>query len=1053
MTRTKRTRSGERGFSLAEILTATAIFAIIFIAALMVYDRSNRVYKQGVEAADMQQNTRVAFDKLVADLRMSGFDFDRDGSPMSTLSSTWQPSSPYSIGNLVEPDPPNGYVYRCITGGNSAPTAPTWDTAPASQTTENAPSTVRWQLVDNVQYQQPDEQVEYAGSSVIGVRANFDYETDLGQCVAAGAQCENGRETGYESDAFPVVTTGNDEIVVYALRPVNVPGGGLPQLTFFADMAKPRRVNPGTGRTEDTINLPRVYDPCVGGCNNPPYTLYRISFTDANGINFVETPLAENIRSMTFRYFRDMAATDEITTLPDGAGAYNGASPNATVAGRDTREEIRAVRINLIGMAPQPDRDFTDAADAVAPQYRKYQLETLIVPRNIGRHGMREFSTDAPGAPTLNTVCPGSCNAVYLSWDAAPTGGEVESYNILYDTDVGSCSGGIVNNLTFAEDAGRNLDGYAATWIDPPGVRYYFAVQAINRYGSATSNCIDVMVKNTTKPEQPGNLDPSGVVSVTHPPESGKITLYWPPVSTNDDSEKTVTCSDGSVRDTKNMPAPERRFYRLYKSKTASFTPSTANEVLNEFSATQPTFDGTSMLWTDTATANCKNYYYKIRAVDFCGRNATYNKNDDISIGQSRPFPASGDDGKEGRAVRASGRPAAPQGFAKASDTCASGVCDVVFSWSAVNTNEDTTGPIYIDDYVMRAEEDLTGTGSWLAPTLIAAEFPFTNGALTGQIDDIPQGVAYRFFLKAKDCVDGAETAPLYYPCTWSGGAVTVTPLDTFGGSGTAADPWVIENPASLTVTTGNPVAKVEATVFQGSPEMQVGTTFVQTGPLTSASVPLPDVADGTPARVAITITDASASACPLVFNYYVIDQPPPLCTLDNVQNDSSVMTWPTAGDDRVVTVNLDNTSASDDVVVKRIIVNWNRQPSGTNNAADRLISATFPTGTVTMNCDLGTTVIDLPGATSAAGTGLTINPLSATSFTVTFRRAKTTGASSTRPINTNPVTGICVDYQGRFGDRVFCTIVPGPGTCPVPDPNALGDPTGPPTAAAVQCQ
>src|SRR5688572_9333157 len=114
----------QRGFSLAEVMTATAIFAIIFIAALMMYDRSNRVYKQGVEAADMQQTTRVAFDKLVADIRMTGFDFDRDGTPSSALASAWQPNAPYSIGNIIEPNPPNGFVYRCTQGGTSAATQP-----------------------------------------------------------------------------------------------------------------------------------------------------------------------------------------------------------------------------------------------------------------------------------------------------------------------------------------------------------------------------------------------------------------------------------------------------------------------------------------------------------------------------------------------------------------------------------------------------------------------------------------------------------------------------------------------------------------------------------------------------------------------------------------------------------------------------------------------------------------------------------------------------------------------------------------------------------------
>src|SRR5258706_4460551 len=71
----------QRGFTLAEILVTTAIFAVIMIAALAVYDRSNRVFKNSTEAADLQQSVRIGFDKLVSDLRMAGFDYNRGGSP------------------------------------------------------------------------------------------------------------------------------------------------------------------------------------------------------------------------------------------------------------------------------------------------------------------------------------------------------------------------------------------------------------------------------------------------------------------------------------------------------------------------------------------------------------------------------------------------------------------------------------------------------------------------------------------------------------------------------------------------------------------------------------------------------------------------------------------------------------------------------------------------------------------------------------------------------------------------------------------------------------
>src|SRR5207237_3237247 len=43
--------SAQRGYSLAEIMVVMAIFTIIIVAALMIYDRSNKTFKESVEAS------------------------------------------------------------------------------------------------------------------------------------------------------------------------------------------------------------------------------------------------------------------------------------------------------------------------------------------------------------------------------------------------------------------------------------------------------------------------------------------------------------------------------------------------------------------------------------------------------------------------------------------------------------------------------------------------------------------------------------------------------------------------------------------------------------------------------------------------------------------------------------------------------------------------------------------------------------------------------------------------------------------------------------------
>src|SRR4051794_21477774 len=130
----------QRGFSLAEVLVATAVFAIIFVATLLIYDRSNKVFSAGSQASDLQQNTRVAYEKLVSDLRLAGFDYKRAGVPTNTVPQ-WLPTTPYGLGTVVVPSNANGFQYRCTTAGTSAAAAPAWNTGSGSTT---ADGTVVW---------------------------------------------------------------------------------------------------------------------------------------------------------------------------------------------------------------------------------------------------------------------------------------------------------------------------------------------------------------------------------------------------------------------------------------------------------------------------------------------------------------------------------------------------------------------------------------------------------------------------------------------------------------------------------------------------------------------------------------------------------------------------------------------------------------------------------------------------------------------------------------------------------------------------------------------
>jgi Tfp pilus assembly protein PilW len=65
--------------SLIEVLVATAILALAVIIALVVYDASRKAFKKGENATEQQEAVRIAYDRLTADLRMLGYNFNPDG--------------------------------------------------------------------------------------------------------------------------------------------------------------------------------------------------------------------------------------------------------------------------------------------------------------------------------------------------------------------------------------------------------------------------------------------------------------------------------------------------------------------------------------------------------------------------------------------------------------------------------------------------------------------------------------------------------------------------------------------------------------------------------------------------------------------------------------------------------------------------------------------------------------------------------------------------------------------------------------------------------------
>jgi len=997
----------ERGYSLMEILVAVTIFAVIIIAALLLYDRSNQVFKQNVEASDMQQSTRVAFDKLAADLRMAGFDYDRDGTPFSALAATWTANTAYTAGMLVQPTNPNGHTYICLNGGTSDSTEPTWPETAGDQVTEGGGSTVKWQEDGELQYQQPDEQIEYAGRSAIVIRANFNYETATGECTGL-TPCEGGREPNLESTEFPVVTIANNEIVAYALKPVKwASGESADTLQFYADTSIPRDVNPSTDQKEDQITIPGV-DLCGNGCNSPPYTLYRYTLQD-NGSPDNGTPVAENIRDVIYHYYNTTSAAtaDEITTYPNGDGQYDGGNPDATVAGRDARASVRAIELTLVGMNPQPDRNYTNPTDTVAANYRTLELKSLITPRNAGRRGMKEYNTDKPGKPEIKSVCIGACNAPFLTWSAPSTGGDIESYAVLYGT--APCVGNDMptGGYQYSEEVGLNLSGSAGRYITP-GLSYSFAVQAISKWGDAKSDCMGpYQVINRTKPEALEELIATHPSNSTAPFDVQKnhIDLYFSKAGPNVDGEDTLSCSGGGNLKQDVMPQAEKRYYEIWRGTEIDFQPKDANsvEILNAGSTVQPSSVGDYMKFTDLRAANCKDYYYRIRVVDYCARKDTWNESGDTDQATSEWFPALGDKAIAGRAENYSAKPQKPAlTMTKADCTGASGNCDLTFTWGAVNKNTDDEA-IYIDKYILRVYKSPDGSNFPPAGAFTDTK-DVTGGDLTTTYT-VKATDLTKFELVAVDCQESEESDAVIYPCVFNAGDLSLTLAGgEYGGSGLSGDPYIIESASVLAKTDSN-VSEFRMTVFDTTDGSQFATA-TQTGSASSATFAIPNTPDGRLMRIQVTAIDDKG--CSKVTELYVSDTAAPACSLTDTGTKSSLRTINKTN----VVFTLENTSSSD-LTVKKVFITFDA------GIGDELESVGFNGSTVSTFCTLTSVVVSAP-ASSVVGASSSTYQLQ-----LNYKDGNLQGS--------DPTKTICVQYQAATGDILQCQMHPSAATCTEP--------------------
>ena len=912
----------QRGFTLAEILVTTAIFAIIMLAALAVYDRSNQTFKQGTESADLQQSTRIGFDKLVSDVRMAGFDYSRGGIPTET----WQAPQP---DEQVEYAGPTALVFRANFNYNSA--------------SANGNGLEPTFTPVNVQGQSIFPYVTTSNSEIIA------YVLRSTNAAANTGSISFWADTYQPRSAFPSSIT-----------------------------PAPAAANPSHPERQVVINGIDVTN------NNPPYTLYRVTVADVLA-GSLGTPVAENIRSLNFQYYTDFSGTtlltnsdgtaitaarnsDGSTLATTNSGAIGGDGqfdPNASggIGGgsftdRAQRALISAIRVSLVGMNANPDlQGYTNPTETISSikSYRQYALSSVVVPRNLGLTGFPEPSYNPPSPPTITGICTGFCGAPVIYWQP-PSTGNVIKYHIEWDSNM---------NGAFPPNQGFDVNDPTATsavFLDDGtsdvSLPRFYRMEAVNDNGqSAPSQVMQATPLNNTKPMPPTITGVNGGANA--------ITLTWTAPTQNAPGSDILACSGtgGSTSGTA-IPTQELIEFRVYRGTTPTFTPAQGVMVLdynNPGGQQIPVSPGAPVTWVDSPgtslspPAPCINYYYRVQAIDRCAFSVGgHSQNTPTSQGSiSDPSPAVASLAAGPAQSTTAVAPSPVGGLLIDHSLCSNnvnvtldvpnGTCGpngsglpnlnwyIGLQWPKVTT--DTAGrTTAIDTYrITRSRRPQSIGGPFvLDPTWVPTDvsgFSQTSGGTcywqdrnSNYLPGVPYadpGVVtgpweYQYTVAAKAClIYSAESNAAIFPgCTTS---VSIDPIGGLGaGSGTGdtpAGPWVMDASNSVQVTPGVNVTlnsvRFDLYTYPGGVLVGSATAAPPTAP--PFQFPWTDTASAT-YQLWMTITDSNN--CTEVHLKYIRQEDQAACVFANVPGIASILSGhPSADEHDAVTYTIINTN------------------------------------------------------------------------------------------------------------------------------------------------
>ncbi len=685
-----RKRSSE-GFTLIEMLVASAVFAIAAAVAFILYTAAQKTYKMGENLTDQQQTTRVAFDRMISDLRLAGFNYNPDGDKTRV-----------------------------------------------------------------------DEQIEGAWDTAVTIRGDFDFEDPAASITP---------ESTLPGSAYAVVSTGNDEIVTYVLSKPGV--SGPDDLVLEMDVDKPRT------KTVSTVTIPDV----ALVQDNPPYTLYRVTLTDVTGAfpsspqasgDFVYEPVADNIRSMVFQYYDDGGNLVNPDTPADKTDDIGGANANQV-----SRDRVRRITVNLVGMTPDEDLQYLDATDAIAAtqHFRKFDLQSSVNAENLGKSGVKDIDVNPPDSPTNVTLVPDHCAGMLVKWDQPSSTAGVSSYVIKYYPSGAPSSFSTVGTTYPHIDYGViDFDGHAFVSGLTMGADFCFQVQAKDAAGNQSgwapgSSPPCATVTEASTPGQPQTLTATGGGVIT--PLDSKIDVNWDEVQANANTVLGDPDLIGGFTIFRDSAG-----YKLYRDTSAGFTP---DDVTNMIESTSILGTG-STSYTDTSVTNCVDYFYKLVAVDTC------------DIGGTVSAEATG-------RAETSTAPAKPTGLTgtKISPQNAD------LSWTAVTTNANGD-PIAVGLYKIYAFVDTSFQSPGSLPlgsfTLRGSSSTntYTDTLQSGENSAMNQGQSLYYIVSAADLCgnESVKSDPLEIFCDFQG-TMTTFPQDADTVSGFVPIIFDVAGPGNYT--------------------------------------------------------------------------------------------------------------------------------------------------------------------------------------------------------------------------------------------------------------